>query len=311
MTSGDATGARPPADPASEGRDMNPPAGPQRRVADAGRMVHPGPRTTPRVQAARTRLVQVQGNLQAGETVLAGVARMFAEAGCRGGTVFLDGVVCDPLVYVLPALSTDGVHAAWYSDTIAPVGTTRILRATASVGQRDGHPFLHCHGLWDTGAGSPAMGHLLPAESRVAEDCRITGVGARDAWFDSRPDPETRFTLFRVSGGGAGDGLLARVAPGEDVATAIEDLCAAHGIADAAVHGLGSIDHIRFADGARVDCLATELRLDGARVERGRAILPIDVVDIDARVHAGTLTHGDNPVGVTLEILIDPLKDRS
>ena len=45
-----------------------------------------------RVQAARTRLVPVAGRLRAGETVIAGVARLFAEAGCPGGVVFLGGL---------------------------------------------------------------------------------------------------------------------------------------------------------------------------------------------------------------------------
>ena len=60
---------------------------------EPGRMVHPGPRAAVRVQAARTRLVPLQGDLRAGESVLDGVARLFAAAGCRGGVVFLDGVL--------------------------------------------------------------------------------------------------------------------------------------------------------------------------------------------------------------------------
>ena len=272
-------------------------------------MIHPGPRAARRVQAARTRLVPVAGSLRAGETVMAGVARLFAEAGCPGGVVFLDGVTCDPMRYVLPALSRDTSHAAWYSDTFAPEGPVRIEAATASVGQRDGAAFLHCHGIWGTRE-SRAMGHLLPLDSLVAEDAGVSGIGARDAWFDSRPDAETNFTLFQISGGLPGaHGLLARVAPGEDVVTAVEALCAGAGWSDARIHGLGSIDHILFQGGTRVDCLATELRFAGARVEGGRAHLPIDVVDIDGTISHGVLARGANPVGVTLEILIEPPKD--
>lgn len=274
------------------------------------RMIHPGPRADPRVQVARTRLVPLSGTLQASETVMAGIARIFGDAGCRGGVAFLSGLTCDPMRYVLPALSTDGLHAAWYSETFAPHGPCKIIRATASVGEKAGAPFLHCHGIWQTPQGT-AMGHLLPLDSVVAEDCRIDGIGALDAWFESLHDAETEFTLFQIAGGGDGPGLMARIAPGEDVVTAIEALCAAHGINDARIHGVGSIDHISFADGSSVDCLATELRFDGAHVAAGRASLPIDVVDIDARIHAGTLTRGNNPVGVTLEILIEPSKDRT
>lgn len=278
--------------------------------AKTDRMIHPGPRAAERVQAARTRLVPVAGRLRAGETVMAGVARLFAEAGCPGGVIFLDGVACDPMRYVLPALSRDGSHAAWYSDTFAPEGPVRIKAATASVGQRDGAAFLHCHGSWTAPEGT-AMGHLLPFESRVAQDAPVTGIGARDAWFDSRPDAETNFTLFQISGGLPGAaGLIARVAPGQDVVGTVEALCAGVGWTEAHVHGLGSIDHILFGDGARVDCLATELRLAGARVETGRAHLPIDVVDINGTLFHGVLARGANPVGVTLELLIEPFKDQ-
>lgn len=274
-------------------------------------MRHPGPRDAERVQAVRARLVPVAGTLRAGETVMAGVARVFAEAGCRGGMVFLDGAVCDPLRYVLPALSSDASHAAWYSDTHAPHGPVRIIRATASVGERDGAAFLHCHGLWQAGRAPVAMGHLLPFESVLANDAAVTGIGARDAWFAALPDAETNFTLFQPQGGGDGRGLLARIAPGEDVVTAIEALCAAHGITDAHLHGLGSIDHVRFLQGERMDCLATELRLNGARLMDSKAHIPIEVVDIAGRITSGVLKRGANPVGVTLELLIEPMKDRT
>ena len=234
---------------------------------EAGRMVHPGPRAAERMQAARTGLVAVQGELRAGETVMAGVARLFDAAGCRGGMVFLDGITCDPLRYVLPALSSDGVHAAWYSDTIAPAGPVTILRATASVGIKAGAPFLHCHGVWTAADGTPRMGHLLPFDSVVSTDAKVNGIASPDAWFESLPDAETAFTLFQPAGGATTGGVIARVRPGQDVVTAIEALAARYGITDAALHGLGSIDHIRFQDGSRVDCLATELHLSGARLD--------------------------------------------
>ena len=276
---------------------------------ETGRMVHPGPRAAERAVAVRARVEPVAGVLRAGETVLAGVARVFAAAGCRGGMVFLDGVSCAPLRYVLPALSTDGLHAAWYSDTHA-LEDALILRATASVGVRDGAAFLHGHGLWQAGRAPVAMGHLLPFESVVAADAPVTGMGARDAGFVAQADPETAFTLFQPEGGGAGDSLLARIATGEDVVTSIEALAAAHGITEARLHGLGSIDHVRFAQGGRMDCLATELRLHGAVLRAGRARVGIEVVDIAGRIKSGELKRGANPVGVTLELLIEPMEDR-
>ena len=276
------------------------------------RMIHPGPRAACRVEAEAASLRRIAGRLPAGQTVLEAVGALFAQAGCAGGMIALDGAVCEPLDYVLPALSQDGLHAAWYSDRLSPRGRHRILRATASVGRKDGRPFLHCHGLWSGPDGIARMGHLLPAESVLAEDARVTAIASADAWFEALPDAETAFTLFQPRGtaGAAGPGLLGRLAPGEDVATALESLCAARGIRAARVHGLGSIDHIRFRDGSRVDCLATELRLAGARLRDGRATLPIEVVDIDARIHTGVLAAGENPVGVTLEFLIEPSEER-
>lgn len=272
------------------------------------RMIHPGPRAPERAQTRRADLLPVAGVLPAGQSVMQAVGDLFAAHGCRGGTLSLAGLVCDPMRYVLPAPATDGLHAAWYSDTHAPDGPWILETASASVGWRDGAPFLHCHGIWSDGS-TRAMGHLLPFDSIIARDTPVSGLGARDTWFEALPDSETAFTLFTPVGEDQGTGLFARIRPGEDVVTAIEALAARHGIAHARLHGVGSIDHIRFAEGHRMDCHATELRLDGAHLTQGRAHVPIEVVDIDGHIAGGTLTRGDNPVGVTLELIFEPTKD--
>lgn len=272
----------------------------QGRGRDQGRMIHPGPRATARAVAARASLRPIVGVLPAGRTVMAAVGQLFAAQGCKGGVLWLDGAVCDPMRFVLPAPSADGIHAAWYSDTHAPDGPVAIGHATATVGWKDGAPFLHCHGTW-----GGTMGHLLPLDSVLAADAPVAGIGAPDAWFEALPDAETAFTLFTPRGGGTGTGLLARVLPGEDAVTAIETLAARHGITHARLHGVGSIDHIRFAEGHRMDCHATELRLDGATLAQGRATIPVEVVDIAGTIMRGTLERGTNPVGVTLELLIE------
>ncbi|MBK4215141.1 DUF296 domain-containing protein [Paracoccus caeni] len=273
-------------------------------------MIHPGPRTADRVQSRRATLRPVAGVLPAGQTVMQAVGDLFATHGCKGGVVWLNGVTCDPIRYVLPAPSTDGLHAAWYSDTHAPAGRWTIHSATASVGLKDGAPFLHCHGIWSDG-GTPQMGHLLPFDSIIATDIRVTGLGAASTWFEALPDTETAFTLFTPEGGDDGPALFARLLPGEDVVTAIETLAARHGIGNARLHAVGSIDHIHFANGQRVHCHATELRFDGATLADGTATIPIEVVDIDGLIHRGTLTRGANPVGVTLELIIEPTEDKT
>ena len=54
-----------------------------------------------------------------------------------------------------------------------------------------------------------------------------------------------------------------------------------------------------------MDCHATELRLDGATLAQGRAAVPIEVVDIAGTIMRGRLDRGVNPVGVTLELIIE------
>ncbi|GLK65084.1 PCC domain-containing protein [Paracoccus kondratievae] len=274
------------------------------------RMVHPGPRATSRAEVRRAVLRPVRGRLRAGQTVMQAVGDLFASCGCKGGVLSLAGLCCGPMRYVLPDLSTDGLHAAWYSETHAPPGRWTIHSATATVGWKEGAPFLHCHGIWSDGR-ETAMGHLLPFDSVIAEDVTVEGLGAPGTWFEALPDPETAFTLFTPEGGEDGAALFARIRPGEDVVTAIETLAARHGISSARLHAVGSIDHIRFSDGQRMDCLATELRFDDARLIRGTAHIPIEVVDIHGHIARGVLERGPNPVGVTLELIIEPTEDPS
>ncbi|MDS9469464.1 DUF296 domain-containing protein [Paracoccus sp. MBLB3053] len=271
-------------------------------------MKHPGPRAIERVIARPAALQRICGVLKAGQSVIAAVGELFAEKGLKGGVVFLSGVTCAPIRYVLPALSTDGLHAAWYSQIHSPDGRWRLASATASVGWKEGAPFLHCHGIW-SGSGETAMGHLLPSDSVIAEDCHVSGFGAPAAWFEALPDAETAFTLFTPLGGEDGNSLLVRILPGEDVVTAIENVAAAHGILNAGLHAVGSIDHIRFAEGHRMDCLATELHFKGAELRAGKAHIGIEVVDIHGNIARGTLLRGENPVGVTLELVIENRKE--
>ncbi len=290
------------------------PARPARRRADPGMttslrlLKHPGPRAADRRQAVRTRLKPLEATLAAGRTVMDEVGALFAAQDCKGGVLWLDGAACDPMRFVLPAYAQDDQHAAYYSETHAPEGPVTIGAATASVGWRDGAPFLHCHGQWQ-GAFGAAMGHLLPFDSTLAADARVRGLGATDAWFEGLPDAETNFTLFAAAGDPRpdGDGLVARLRPDEDVCEAIAALCAEHGLARARIHGLGSICIPAFADGRRVDCVATEVRIDDGRVADGRATIDVSLVDVDGGIHRGRLAPGLNPVGVTFELLIEGL----
>ncbi|HEU6443259.1 MAG TPA: DUF296 domain-containing protein [Microvirga sp.] len=277
-------------------------------------IIHPGPVAAQRLSAIAGDPVTLRFTLEPGATVDEAIAKGFSDAGCEGGFVMFDNGRFEPFRYVMPALSSDASHAAWYSATFEPVGTVLMRNGCAIVGRRDDRPFIHCHGLWDTSEGR-RMGHMLAPETRVAEPVAVTGIGLKGATFDSLEDPETNFRLFEPARVGDEDPsflenpvLLARVRPNQDISRAVEEICSAHGIEAADVYGIGSLNEVRFADGRRVDSLATEVLIHEGRMERtsGQPVARLDVavVDVEGGIYEGQLTRGDNPVLVTFELVI-------
>lgn len=278
-------------------------------------ILHPGPVAAERMSAVAGSPVPLRFHLEPGLTVDEAVARGFAASGCAGGFVEFQGGRCEPFRYVIPAASPDAGHVAWYSATFEPPGAVEFRRAGAIVGVRDGKPFIHCHGIWDTADG-PRMGHLLPPDTTVMEPVEAAGIGFREAMFQATPDAETNFTLFEPvragsTGSGAARALLAKVRPNEDISLAIERICASHGIGAAHVFGIGSLNEVRFADGSRVESHATEvlIRKGGVKSADGelRALLDIDVVDMNGSIFSGEIVRGDNPVCVTFELVIEAI----
>ncbi|MEQ1404560.1 DUF296 domain-containing protein [Neorhizobium sp. Rsf11] len=153
------------------------------------------------------------------------------------------------------------------------------------------------------------MGHVLPFDSVVSRPIPVRGYGSATATFDSVSDPETNFTLFSAKGeSGAGNGILLRVRPNEDVGMAIEEVCREHGIESAHIYGIGSINEPVFEDGHRVACIATEIAIENGSLENTadglRASVDAAVVDTEGVIYHGRLARGDNPVGVTFELVI-------
>lgn len=278
---------------------------------------HPGPVASQRIAAVSGSPVPLRFTLEPGRAVDEAVAKGFAAAGCAGGIVFFQGGRFEPFRYVMPAASSDPRYVAWYSETFEPAGAVTIPRAAAIVGARDGKPFLHCHGIWDTAEG-PRMGHMLAPLTTVAEPGEVRGIGFREATFEAVPDPETNFTLFEpkaigesASGPSGARALLAKVRPNEDIGLAVEEICSRHGITTANIHGIGSLNGVRFADGTEVESHATEVLIHEGSVRivdgRPQTRLSIDVVDMNGAIFSGELVRGDNPVCVTFELVIEAL----
>ena len=275
---------------------------------------HPGPPAAERVRAVPCRAHRLSLTLPAGSSVNEAVTGALAEAGFASGFAQLDGVAISPMRYVIPAPAPDEAHVAWYSDTRAPEGVVTVEKAAVVAGIRDGEPFIHCHGIWRAADGVRRAGHLLPHDSVVAHEARVEAWGIEGAAFVARDDPETNFKLFSAevaaAGAAAREGgrpaLACTVRPNGDISHTLEVACARNGIPEAAVHGVGSLIGVDFADGRHVPSYATEVMVASGRVAAGGAEASLDVAlaDMDGAVHEGVLLRGGNPVCVTFELLV-------
>ena len=108
----------------------------------------PGPPVPERIQWVEARGRAFSFTLAAGLPLLEAARRGFTEAGFAGGVLSMRGGALGPFAYVMPALSKTGANVAFYSDTFRPSGITRLKLGAMTLGERDGAPFFHCHGLW-------------------------------------------------------------------------------------------------------------------------------------------------------------------
>ena len=279
----------------------------------------PGPAAPERIQWVEARGRAFSFMLEAGLPLLESARRGFSEAGFAGGVLSLRGGALGPMAYVMPALSKTGANAAFYSDTYRPLGVTRLKCAAMTLGERDGAPFFHCHGLWTEADGRLHGGHILPEESVVAEPFAVDAFGLDGAMFLAEPDSETNFKLFgpvkreatRIEAPGRAFAL--RLRPNQDFAAALENFCRQRGIFRARIHGgVGSTIGAHFGDGRRVVPFATELAIRAGTVTPNadgklEAALDVALVDYLGGIAEGRLMRGDNPVLMTMELVLEVL----
>jgi predicted DNA-binding protein with PD1-like motif len=277
----------------------------------------PGPPAPERIQWVEVRGRAFSFTLEAGLPLLEAARRGFAAEGFLGGTLNIRRGTLGPFGYVMPALSKTGENAAFYSETFRPTGLTQLELATMTLGVRDSAPFFHCHGLWREADGKMSGGHMLPEETFVAEPFEVEAFGIDGAVFAAEADPETNFKLFgpvaaKPSVASAASRAFAlRLRPNQDVAGSLEAFCRDRGIARAKVRGgVGSTIGARFADGGAIEPFATELAITSGTIAPGadgalEAELDIALIDYTGGIGEGRLIRGDNPVLMTMELVLE------
>src|SRR5436189_6374917 len=202
-------------------------------------IVQPGPPAPERVQWVEARGRAFSFMLEAGLPLLEAARRGFAAEGFAGGTLNFGAGALGPFAYVMPALCKTGENAAFYSDTFRPAGITRLKMGAMTLGQRDGAPFFHCHGLWTEAGGRAGGGHILPEETVVAEPFAVGAFGIDGAVFAAERDRETNFKLFgpvrcaATSADRTARAFALRLRPNQDFAWMVEAFCQERGITTA------------------------------------------------------------------------------
>jgi predicted DNA-binding protein with PD1-like motif len=282
-------------------------------------IAQPGRPSPERIQWAEARGRAFSFTLEAGVPLLEAARRGFAAEGFVGGTLNIGGGALGPFAYVMPALSKTGENAAFYSDAFRPAGITRLKTGAMTLGSRDGAPFFHCHALWTEADGRAGGGHILPEETVVAEPFEVEAFGLDGALFAAEPDPETNFRLFGpVPSAAAGADTTSRayalrLRPNRDFAGALEAFCRERGIISARLHGgVGSTIGARFADGRTIEPFATELAVRAGVIVSGaggtpEATVDVALVDYLGGLAVGRLMRGDNPVLMTMELVLEVL----
>jgi predicted DNA-binding protein with PD1-like motif len=279
----------------------------------------PGAPLAERIQWVEARGRAFSFTVEAGLPLLEAARRGVAAEGFAGGVLSFGSGALAPFGYVMPALSKTGENAAFYSDTYRPAGVTRTRLGSMTLGIRDGAPFFHCHGLWTEADGRAGGGHMLPDETIVAEPFEVEAFGIDGALFIAEPDPETNFRLFGpVPAASTGAhttsrAFALRLRPNQDFAGCLEGFCREHRIVRARIHGgVGSTIGARFIHGGVTEPFATELAVTAGTIVSGssgtpEAALDVALIDYTGGIADGRLIRGDNPVLMTMELVLEVL----
>ncbi len=281
---------------------------------------HPGPSGLSQTTVVPAKTRPVRFFLEPGNPFLAALQHQLESLQAVSAVAEIKGGSFNPFMYVMPALSKTPDHAVYFSDRFEPQGEVRLVEGCVTYGFNQGKPMLHCHARWIDSNGRSGCGHLLPHECMIHEPIEVTAWVLEGAQFQVIPDRETNFSLFQPVGIEQVDNLVdslanpqtayaIRIGANQDVCQTIESICLEHNIHQACfVGGVGSTIGARFADGTIVEPHVTELYLNSGKVtfENGQHDVSINVTMIDylGGISSGRLVPGDNPVLVTMELVM-------
>jgi predicted DNA-binding protein with PD1-like motif len=258
-----------------------------------------------RAHAVQTKDLEIA--LDPGQQVENAICEAVAAAGCDGAWVDMTGLRAAPFAFVMPAPSPDGTRVAWYSETYTPTGVARVDMGGMSVGHHKGDAFTHCHGIWTSEEGR-TLGHMLAPRCTVSHPVILNAIGFNGARFERQADDETCFELFRAVPASTpaqdADAVLLTLSPNTDLCREIERASHEHGIKNASVHGLGSVNGAQFIDAPPMHSAITEFIISAGTLSNGKARIALSAVDIEKDIYAGTVDAGGAPISITAEILI-------
>jgi predicted DNA-binding protein with PD1-like motif len=287
---------------------------------------HPGPVDPQRVEAHRANALRRIQDLTPGLSILDALWEPLEQTGRTAGKAEFVSGTFDRLRYCIPAPCPDGSRVATFSEPFETSIPVTVVMASATLGLREGHKWMHCHAVWVDDDGTLRSGHLLPETTIGAPPPRAIVDALAGVRLESAPDAETNLPIFhhRAEGAeavhattGPREVLVARVKPNEDIVQAVEKLCLAKGFPAVLVRaGVGSLvgARLRVADrvvevpgpAVEVTGLIGEVRSDARGTPT--ATLTATLVDDEGRVHGGELISGANPVAITYELCLEPVQ---
>lgn len=284
---------------------------------------HRGPPGWPRIKTQRSRIVNSIQNLRPGALLTEELLRITSGLGVDAAYVEVFSGVLAPVHYCVPADGDAHRCVSFSGERRTNKGYLRY--GSATIGTREGQPFVHSHMHWTDDADSNLGGHIWP-DTVVGSPAPVVAVfGLVDAGWNSFDDPETNMPTFEPSASSTKESLMpdqysaatvARVLPNEDITEAVLAVCQRSGYRKAVVRaGLGSLVGARFLDQRTGEVVTVEgpgtevISLTGfvsTGAEGLEAQLTSTLVDKHGTVHSGLLARGENPVAVTFELTLQP-----